>query len=137
MKLLKARELTLDDYVDCDGQGTIGRVTVVSSCSHSQMTVTCLLLNGKAAQFGVGKTTDVHSFGGYYDESSFVCSECDVKCSLSEKSNCADPYCWDCHEELSLRDDDHAEYMANQDVSPEQLAGEQFQDRYDMYRNEY
>ena len=32
---------------------------------------------------------------------------------------------------------DFDEYMDNQDVSPEQLAGEQLQDKYDMYMNEY
>jgi hypothetical protein len=32
---------------------------------------------------------------------------------------------------------DNAEFMQDQDVSGQQLAGEQFQDTFDMYANEY
>ena len=42
----------------------------------------------------------------------------------------------DCIQDAAA-DLDHNSYMSNQDISPAQLAGEQFQDRYDMYRREY
>ena len=59
------------------------------------------------------------------------CRICGIESDNNICDDCND-YCDEVENEL-----DYDEYVANQDVSPEQLAGEIFEDKLSAYRNEY